>query len=470
MFGSNKGKNGRDQEYLSRIEALENELKSEKAGRILQEKMLESVNNATHLAIWMVFFDEKGEQSGVKFSDDMRRMLGYTASELPDDVNAYAALIYPEDTEGAFAEFANSVKGGKFDTDYRLLNKNGEYRMYHAAGQCISRADGSPEVFIGTFQDIEEKLRMEAVLEHDTRRQKAVDLMMLEGSWSMDLTKYAIDDPSSPMVFSDQFKKILGFTPNDREFPEIMSSWITRMHPDDVAEASEAMGKQLADPSGQVVFDMEYRMKHKCGEYIWVRASSYVVWEGHAPVMAAGTILDITEEKRNQARFKSEMEPNIEALRNGMADISATVEKAASKMREVSGKQTDVTESAKLIEKAVDDSMEIINSIQGIADQTNLLSLNASIEAARAGDAGRGFAVVATEVQTLSNTTKETTAHISDILTNMNASIKDILNKINQISEGIEKESEEMETINATVEELHTSANEIADMAATLYK
>ena len=52
----------------------------------------------------------------------------------------------------------------------------------------------------------------------------------------------------------------------------------------------------------------------------------------------------------------------------------------------------------------------------------------------------------------------------------MNASIKDILNKINQISEGIEKESEEMETINATVEELHTSANEIADMAATLYK
>ena len=74
-----------------------------------------------------------------------------------------------------------------------------------------------------------------------------------------------------------------------------MSSWITKMHPDDVAMASEAMGKQLSDPSGQTVFDMEYRMLHKDGEYRWVRASSMVVWsqDRKRPLMAAGTILDI---------------------------------------------------------------------------------------------------------------------------------------------------------------------------------
>ncbi len=69
-----------------------------------------------------------------------------------------------------------------------------------------------------------------------------------------------------------------------------------------------------------------------------------------------------------------------------------------------------------------------------MADQTNLLSLNASIEAARAGEAGRGFAVVAGEVQNLSNSTKETTDHISRILGEMNESIKEMLGKISKIS------------------------------------
>nr|MCR5119612.1 hypothetical protein [Lachnospiraceae bacterium] len=96
-------------------------------------------------------------------------------------------------------------------------------------------------------------------------------------------------------------------------------------------------------------------------------------------------------------------------------------------------------------------------------------SLNASIEAARAGDAGRGFAVVATEVQSLSNQSKETTELISDKLNNVNNAVRNILQKIRQISERIADETEEMNTINATIEELHGAADEIAQMAETLY-
>ena len=295
--------------------------------------------------------------------------------------------------------------------------------------------------------------------------------MMLEGSWSMDLTKYAIDDINSPMVYSNQFKKILGYEPYSDEFPDVMGTWITKIHPDDVAVASAAMQKQLADSSGRTVFDMEYRVRHKSGEYIWVRASSYVVWsDDKVPLMAAGTILDISKQKKNQMQFEEEMEPNIESLRAGIAEIAANVEKATQQMQEVSGKQEEVTRAANEIENAVNDSMEIIGSIQNITRQTNLLSLNASIEAARAGDAGRGFSVVASEVQLLSNSTKETTEHISERLTNMNESVKGILAKINQISKSIADENEEMRIINETVEGLHAAANEIAQMAENLYK
>ncbi|MBR5115882.1 MAG: hypothetical protein IK096_02335 [Lachnospiraceae bacterium] len=197
-----------------------------------------------------------------------------------------------------------------------------------------------------------------------------------------------------------------------------------------------------------------------------------VVWSADrtTPLMAAGTILDITDEKKNRVRFQDEMAPKIESLREGITNIASAVGVATTQMHAVSRQQSEMTESAQKIEKAVDASMEIISSIKSIADQTNLLSLNASIEAARAGDAGKGFAVVATEVQNLSNSSKNTTDHISQILGDMNGAIKDMLEKITQVSENISNENHEMEEINSTIEQLHAFADEIGDMVSTLYR
>ncbi len=458
-----------------RIAELEAQLEEEKQKTKLEQTLLESVNNSTHLGIWTAYYNDAGENDRVVYSDEFRRMLGYSKSELADEIQALGNLIHPEEVQDVFAAFAAAAgdKSGrtKFDIDYRLLTKSGDYKWFHAAGECIRRPDGVPRVFIGTFTDIDQQRRTAEILEVSERRQSAVEMMMLEGTWSMDLTKNAIDDPSSPMVFSNQFKKILGYT-NSADFPDVMSSWITKMHPDDVGPASEAIGKQLSDPSGKTVFDMEYRMKHKDGEYRWVRASSMVVWsrDKSKPLMAAGTILDISEEKKNQIRFRQEMAPKIEALRDSVTNIAATIRRATTQMGEVAMEQSKVAKSAEEIGSAVDASMNIISSIKSIADQTNLLSLNASIEAARAGDAGRGFAVVATEVQNLSNSSKETTNHISGILGDMNSSIKEMLGKISGISESITTENEEMENINSTVEKLNVFAEEIADMVSTLYK
>ena len=469
MFGR---KQVEDNGLQLQLEALQAQLDETNARADENEEKLKMVIGIVHSGLWTAYFNERGEADRVVYSDEFRKLIHCSKEEFKDDMDALLLIIHPEDKErvlGAFgAALADLTGRTKYDVDYRL-RVQGAYKWFHASGEVVRDEGGMPQMFVGTFMDIDNQMHTRDELEMATNRQRAIDSMMLEGTWSMDLTNARVDDPTAPMVFSQQFKELLGYH-DSNDFPDIMSSWITKIHPDDVGAASERIAMQLADKTGNTDFDMEYRMLHRDGTYRWFRASSTVIWsKDRTPLMIAGTILDITEQVENRFKFEDIMAPNIEALSDSISGISTTVDEATAQMMDIARSQSEIAEAAGEIEKSVDASMAIIQSIQKITNQTNLLSLNASIEAARAGEAGRGFAVVASEVQGLSRSTKETTDKISKILEEMNSSVRDVMGRVALINDNVASQSANMEEINATVEEAHSLAIEIGDMARTLY-
>lgn len=185
-------------------------------------------------------------------------------------------------------------------------------------------------------------------------------------------------------------------------------------------------------------------------------------------------IKKVGEEKEFQTET---LRKYVQELISAIGEVSDGNEESANAISKISTELSGIIDTSAQLKNSVDEMKETLKKftnaseeIVGIADQTNLLSLNASIEAARAGTEGRGFSVVANEVKKLAEQSKEIAQATKKDESTMGEVINNILDISTNLVNKIEYMNDAVSTISATVEETTAKGEEIIANSHQLLK
>ncbi|SHE35228.1 methyl-accepting chemotaxis protein [Vibrio gazogenes] len=180
---------------------------------------------------------------------------------------------------------------------------------------------------------------------------------------------------------------------------------------------------------------------------------------------------------REVSSSSQEMNVAIQDVSLSTSEVSDSTKKAGQSASE-GGQQVSTTQqSIGLLNESVEQAVaaisrideftnkisSVLTIISGIAEQTNLLALNAAIEAARAGDSGRGFAVVADEVRGLANKTQSCTEDVNEMITNLEKSVQDAVQIMNQATERASVTKQASENTQRAIDDMMMSMDHVTE-------
>jgi len=161
--------------------------------------------------------------------------------------------------------------------------------------------------------------------------------------------------------------------------------------------------------------------------------------------------------KTNEAMQEAEKNIHlVDELNVTITQLVGEVENSSNVIATLNTKSTDIS--------------SIIESINGIAEQTNLLALNAAIEAARAGEQGRGFAVVADEVRTLAVRTQDATREIKDVIDSLQVEVQNAINVMDKGQKQAVAATEQTQETIKSLDVIRSAIFQINDMSSAIAK
>ncbi len=220
----------------------------------------------------------------------------------------------------------------------------------------------------------------------------------------------------------------------------------------------------------QTVRDTATDLNGAAGEMSGIasRTKEAIASQGEHTHQIANSIMGLADQIRDVSRHATQVASSAREANNAAVNGSAVVGETIHALEHISSDVQGIAESIGSLQEEINKISTVMQVIRDISEQTNLLALNAAIEAARAGEAGRGFAVVADEVRNLSQRTGKSTEEINQIITSLQ-------NKAQQVSKTVREKQGEAATAAGNAksadEALHgilTSVETIVGMSDTI--
>lgn len=177
----------------------------------------------------------------------------------------------------------------------------------------------------------------------------------------------------------------------------------------------------------------------------------------------SATISDVAQNAESTAHSTDTVVSHAQTSRENMEVTSTTI-------AEVSDNIAIADKLVTELKSGVDEISAVVHVINDVSEQTNLLALNAAIEAARAGEQGRGFAVVADEVRSLASRTQKSTAEVQStidaLIEQTGNTAKSMQASHQKVEQSVIKAQETQNQLSLMVEELMTSSDRVSQIAA----
>lgn len=180
--------------------------------------------------------------------------------------------------------------------------------------------------------------------------------------------------------------------------------------------------------------------------------------------MVAAAINEMTAAVKEVAQSSSNAAKSTQDAREMSQKGALTITDAIGIIDSLDLKISTASSSINQLKEDSENIGSVLDVIRGIAEQTNLLALNAAIEAARAGEQGRGFAVVADEVRTLASRSRDSTQEIQDMIEKLQREVSNAVSNMGEVSKSAAKGVAQVEESAEALAEMAGSVSVISDM------